>query len=566
MPVFSEDVSLVFGGAAGQGVQTIANALIPSLKKSGLHVFACHEYMSRIRGGCNTVEIRISGSRKNAFLRRIDLLFALDASVFPHVRNRIRSNTIVFAEKTDGILHDHPACIEAPFESLARQAGSASSANTVCTGTVLGLLGIGTDAYTWQLRNEFERKGEKIVETNIRAAALGYGFGARTAAEREIGFSIERDPSPPRELLLDGTTAIGIGTIAAGCNFVTSYPMSPGTGLLTFLAGKAKEFGIVVDQAEDEIAAVNAAIGAAYAGARPVVTTSGGGFDLMQEGLSLAGMTETPLVIHVGQRPGPATGMPTRTEQGDLDLLLHAGHGEFVRAILAPGTLEEAVRSALLAFDLAYRFQIPVFLLTDQFFLDAVSTIPAGMIPQPGIERHIVETAESYRRYALTPDGISPRGVPDFGRGVVRVDSDEHDEEGQITENFDVRRLMVEKRLKRIAALRHEALMPTISGNAAHAETLLISWGSNRGVMDEALETAGNRRCGSMHFSQVYPINPEAGKLLEGKRIVVLENNATGQFAGLLRRETGLSASKSILKASGEPFSVEEIADEIRTL
>jgi 2-oxoglutarate ferredoxin oxidoreductase subunit alpha len=342
--------------------------------------------------------------------------------------------------------------------------------------------------------------------------------------------------------------------------------MSPGTGLLTFLAARAERFGIVVEQSEDEIAAINTAIGAGYAGARAIVTTSGGGFDLMQEGISLAGMTETPVVIHLGQRPGPATGLPTRTEQGDLNLAFHAGHGEFARAIFAPGTLEEAFALAQRAFELAGRFQMPVILLTDQYFLDAISTMDSGNMQRIPSVHHIVKTGENYRRYALTPDGVTPRGVPGYGDGTVRVDSDEHDEQGHITESFEIRRSMVEKRLKRITGIAEEPLMRSVIGPFENAGTVIIAWGSNRGVLEEALEAAGNQTVSAMHFSQVFPLNPGVKTILEGKNIVVLENNASGQFADILHRQTCHDIAGKILKTTGEPFSVEEVAAKIREL
>lgn len=560
-----DDFSMVFEGAAGQGVQTITALLLPLLRESGHHIFSCTEFMSRIRGGSNSTEIRITGKPRRAYVSRIDLLLALTPHAYDRLHSRLHEHTLIFAEKAQFGEHWDERCIETPLGRFAAEAGGAVFANVSAVGVVLAVLGIPLEQCKAYLREQFADKGEEVVERNIQAARLGYEFGVQLPAERK-----PKLPEPAAEirsdsLMMDGTSAIGIGAIAAGCNFICSYPMSPGTGVLTFLAARAKTFGIVVDQAEDEIAAINAGLGASYAGATAMVTTSGGGFDLMQEGMSLAGMIETPIVVHIGQRPGPATGLPTRTEQGDLDLALHAGHGEFARAIFAPGTLGEAIDTMQRAFDTAQRYQIPVVVLTDQYLLDAVSTIGADEIERRPAERGIVETSQEYKRYAFTDDGLSPRGVPGYGTGIVRVDSDEHDEEGLITESFEMRRRMMDKRLRRLNALRREALRPTVIGNAEEAEIIAACWGSNRGVLEEALEQLDDRRFVGVHFAQVWPLAPDTAGLLGNgrKTIVVIENNAQGQFANLLYSETGIAPSRRILKATGEPFSVEEIVEQL---
>ncbi len=357
-----------------------------------------------------------------------------------------------------------------------------------------------------------------------------------------------------------------MGTLAAGCNYISSYPMSPGTGLLTFLAAQAEKFGVVVDQAEDEIAAINQGLGAWYAGARAIVTTSGGGFALMTEGVSLSGIIETPIVVHIGQRPGPATGLPTRTEQADLNLVLYAGHGEFPRAIFAPGTPEEAFLVTQQAFHIADRYQIPVFILTDQYFVDAINSFPKEDLQRLEMKNHIVVTKPDYQRYALTKDGISPRGIPGNGEGLVGIDSDEHDEAGHITESAAVRMVQHGKRLSKLTGIREETLMPTEIGDVAHADTVVVTWGSNRGVVEEALEILDREDLAALHFHQVYPLPEKAKKLLAKKKVVVLENNAGGQFANLLKLEYGLKIADTILKYNGDPFSVEEVVKKLKTL
>lgn len=566
MQLYQDDLSMLFEGAAGQGVQTISALLLPILKNSGYHLFSCTEYMSRIRGGSNTTEIRITGKKRQAYTSRVDLLFALTPHAFGRLRHRLHDQTLIFAEKGQFGEDWDQRCIDTPLGKLAANAGGKVYVNTAAVGIVLAVIGIPLEKCSEFLREQFADKGEEVVENNLKAVRLGYDFGLQVPEAKNL-----KVPKPSFEngkelLLMDGTSALGIGAVAAGCNFICSYPMSPGTGVLTFLSKRSVDFGIVVDQAEDELAAINAGLGASYAGARALVTTSGGGFDLMQEGFSLAGMIETPIVIHIGQRPGPATGLPTRTEQGDLALALHAGHGEFARAIYAPGTLEEAISTMQHAFATAQHYQIPVVVLSDQYLLDAVTTIAGYDVKRLPVESSIVRTDQKYQRYAFTEDGLSPRGVPGFGAGIVRADSDEHDEHGLITESFEMRRMMMEKRLKRLMALRESALPPTVIGDPESAEVLAVSWGSNRGVLEEALDRIGDSRIAGVHYAQVFPLQPSTAALLGNgrKKIGVIENNALGQFADLLQRESGITASHRILKATGEPFSVEEVIEKLR--
>ncbi len=401
---------------------------------------------------------------------------------------------------------------------------------------------------------------EETKKNNRRAFSQGYERGRKTAEEKDLSFSPGEDGRAGGEALVSGTEAVAMGAIAGGCNFLSFYPMSPATGVGVFLAGRSEEFNIEVIQAEDEIAAVNMALGAWYAGGRGLVTTSGGGSALMTEGLSLAGMIESPLVIHLAQHPGPATGLPTRTEQGDLLFALFAGHGEFPRAILTPGTIEECFFLARRAFLLADRFQVPVIVLTDQYLLDSAYNLPVFEIPEEKIENRIIETEEDYRRYAAAEDGISPRGIPGYGRGLVAVDSDEHDERGRITEDFSVRVAMVEKRRGKFSKLEAEALEPEFFGDEDY-RTLVVGWGSTRQIIRESLEEHGGKGIGGLHFSQVYPLHPKtAGYLRRAKKVVVIENNASGQFARLLKMTFGASEMAGIRKYNGLPFSREDPA------
>ncbi|MBP6929804.1 MAG: 2-oxoacid:acceptor oxidoreductase subunit alpha [Candidatus Moranbacteria bacterium] len=566
MKRFSGDISIVLGGAAGQGVQTVEALLVQVLKREGYHVFAIKEYMSRIRGGSNSTEIRVTNTPKRALVNRIDFLFAMDKAVIPHLQHRITKDTIILGERDKTCSETDCSVINIPFTQFASELGHPIYTSTVAVGVALGILSADLGVFEDYLREHFARKGEEVVQKNIEAAKKGYDFGHHIAYDAGIEVELKRDERVKEEILLSGDDALGLGVLEAGCNYISSYPMSPGTGLLTFLATHSEKFGIVVDQAEDEIAAINQGIGAWYAGARAIVTTSGGGFDLMTEGVSLSGIIETPIVVHIGQRPGPATGLPTRTEQADLNLVLYAGHGEFPRAIFAPGTPEETYLVAQQAFHIADTYQIPVFILTDQYLLDSLSSLPEENLEHVKTKNHIVVTQSGYKRYVLTKDGLSPRGVPGYGQGLVGVDSDEHDEEAHITESALVRVAMHEKRLGKIEGIRREALLPTVIGDMAKATTVVVTWGSNRGVIEEALEQAKRDDMAVLHFHQVYPLPKKAKKLLVEKNIVVMENNATGQFANLLKLEYGIEISENILKYDGDPFSVEEVVAKLKAI
>lgn len=564
MKTYSQDISLVLGGAAGQGIQTIEALLMTVLKRTGYRVFASKEYMSRIRGGSNSTEIRMSNTKTASFVKRIDFLFVLDKGVIEHLQNRISESTLILGDTKKIGTSTTGHIIDVPFTQFANELGNPIYTSTVAVGVALGILGVERKFFDEYLKARFARKGEEVVQKNLEAAVKGHSFGAHLAYTQGFEVHIAKNKELEQEVLMSADDALGLGALAAGCNYVSSYPMSPGTGLLTFMAQKSKEFGVVVDQAEDELAALNQVLGAWYAGARGLVTTSGGGFSLMCEAVSLAGIIETPVVIHIGMRPGPATGLPTRTEQADLNLALYAGHGEFPRVIYAPGSAEEAFACIQRAFQSADTFQIPVFVLTDQFLLDSIRSFPPEDLRFEKVTSATVKSAVDYVRYVVTEDGISPRAIPGEGEGVVTVDSDEHTEDGRITESGEVRVKMQDKRMRKIGALCEQALHPSAFGNVEEAEVVIVTWGSNKGVLEEALDAVNNKKLAGLHFSQVYPLASDGKKWLHGKKVVVMENNATGQFARLLRDEYALESTESILQYDGSPFALEDVIEKFQ--
>jgi 2-oxoglutarate/2-oxoacid ferredoxin oxidoreductase subunit alpha len=561
------DLALVLCGEQGQGIQTVEQTLTLVLKRAGYHVFSTKEYMSRIRGGASSTLVRVADRPKACPVDRIDVLVALSRGALPHLEKRLSRKSLVIGDQS--VLGADARVLDVPFSRLASEAGGALFTSAVAVGTVLGLLQIPVEPLEKVLADRYQAKGPDVVDKNLQAAQKGHAAGSALAerlsnGRRGIKMELKKDGRVPGLQLHSGGSAVTFGAMAGGCNFLASYPMSPSTSVLAGLAAHARRFGLVVEQAEDEIAAINMALGASYAGARAMVTTSGGGFALMTEGISLAGMIETPVVIHLGQRPGPATGLPTRTEQGDLEMALHAGHGEFPRVLFAPGTLAQGFNLTARAFDLADRFQIPVIILTDQFFMDSYAgTEPFDLSVVDG-GRCVVQSGAGYRRYELTADGVSPRGIPGWGEGLVCVDSDEHTEAGFITEDMDLRRRMVEKRLVKLRSLKREALPPERFGRR-DAKTLVLCWGSNRAVVEEALQRIEDPSVAALHFSQVYPLwSGTAGLLKRARKVIAVENNATGQFCRLVLRETGFHVSDGILKYDGLPFSVEEVEAGIR--
>jgi 2-oxoglutarate ferredoxin oxidoreductase subunit alpha len=361
--------------------------------------------------------------------------------------------------------------------------------------------------------------------------------------------------------------------MAAGCKFVAGYPMTPSSPILEYMADKGRQYGVVMMHVEDELAAMNMAVGAGYAGIRSMVATSGGGFCLMVEALALAGMTETPVVVVLGQRPGPATGLPTRTEQGELWFALQAGHGEFPRVVLAPANAGDTFYAAVKAFNLAEKYQTPVIILTDNHLATSYATVDRFDLNKVVIDRgellsgDEVRNLTDYKRHLVTESGISPRALPGQGKALVVTDSDEHDEAGHMIEDAATRSQQVQKRLRKLNGLKQEITEPEFHSTPG-AETTLIGWGSTYGAIREAaaLLNRDGMAVNTLHFSQIWPFPAEAVNLAlsKSRKNIVIEGNATAQLAALIRRETGQKADATILKYDGRPFSPEEIVDRLR--
>ncbi len=557
-----EDVSIVICGEAGQGIQTVESILVQAIKMGGYHVFSSKEYMSRVRGGENSTEIRISSKRLTSYVERIDILLALSQGAIEHLHQRITPETLILGDEKNLKSVSGYDTIAIPLFKSAEELGGPIFSNVIAAGVISRVLNISPEIFNEIIMRMFTRKGEKIVEKDLEAGKKGHIIGEQLVKSGKINIKLEKDPKIKDELLLSGTEAVGLGCLAGGCNFMSSYPMTPSTPLQMFMAQNGVEFDLIFEQAEDEIAALNMSIGAFYAGARSMIATSGSGFALMEEAVGLSGMIETPVVIYVGQRPGPAVGLPTRTSQEDLNLTLYSGPGEFARIIFAPGNFEDAFKLSQIAFNLADKYQIPVFILSDQYFAECYYNIPSLDLSDLKIENHIVKTDENYKRYQLTPDGVSPRGIPGFGAGIVVVDSDEHDEEGHITEDLDIRAKMVEKRFtKKMDKIREEVIPPELVGNEDY-EILVVGWGSTYGTIKEVVNELHSDKIAFLYFKQVYPLSAETVKYLKkAHKTIIFENNISSQFGNLIKLELGFDMDETFLKYDGMPFSVEEVTE-----
>jgi 2-oxoglutarate/2-oxoacid ferredoxin oxidoreductase subunit alpha len=567
MKIERTDISIVLSGEAGLGIQTLERLLMRMFKLSGRHVFSYSEFMSRIRGGNNSTEIRVSAKRSASFVDRIDIFIPFGPDAMDRFHDRITMETIIIGDQAfiDERYRSGYSVIEIPLLSIAKKIGG-RTLNLIVMGLFAGLYGIEEDTAKSQVSAYFSGAPADTAEKNIEALIRGIEAGREISRSGKIVIPVDTAADAFDDILINGAESIAFGGIAGGCNFLSSYPMSPSTDVLVNFAKYAEEFGIVVEQAEDEICAINMAVASWYAGGRAMVTTSGGGFALMTEGVSLAGATESPVVIHIGQRPGPATGMPTRTEQGDLLFALFSGHGEFPRVIYAPGNYTQGYNLTRRAFNIADRYQVPVFILTDQYYLDSNGAIPGLAIDGTMAENNIVATGKDYKRYRLTENGISPRGIPGYGTGIVCLDSDEHGEGGYITEDFSVRVDQVNKRMRKHQSMAPDILPPDLYGPEDY-RCLIVSWGSNLNNILEAIQECSAGDISLLHFTQVYPLHEDTNNYLKRARIAaIVENNSTSQFGCLIRMQTGYDFSRKILKYNGMPFSVEELVREFKKL
>lgn len=549
--------NLLIGGAAGQGVDTTAAILERWLKQSGCGVFTMRDLMSRIRGGHNFSRIRFGTQVPKSHSERLDGIIALNEETVAIHQENLQPDGFILCDSA--IKTDDARAIKLDMAAIAKELGNARAAGSVAVGAVLKLFGIPISAA--QAHSVFKKlvKAE-YVDINVKAVQAGYNAMPQKFEHAGGDYA--------DHMIISGNKALALGALAAGLQFYSAYPMSPSTSIMEYLALKSAETGIVVEQAEDEIAAVNMAIGASFAGARAMTGTSGGGFSLKVEALGLSGMAEIPLVLVDAQRPGPVTGFPTRTEQSDLKFVISASQGEFPRMVIALRHHEDAFYQTIRAFNMAEKYQIPVILLSDQYLADATATIPVlDPFKIPLYEPEDVPAQGDYARYRFTESGISPRKFPGTRDGFVSADSDEHDEYGRIVEDSETRISMMNKRMGKLALLEQELQEPELLGDRS-PDVLLLGWGSLYGPLEEAvrlLNLKGEKRYGALVFGDVWPLPQKLLKqtAASAKALINVEQNFTGQLASLIREVTGIKMDASILRYDGRQMSGEEIADRI---
>ena len=566
------------GGAAGQGVATPGDIFAKIFSRRGLHLNAYNAYQSIIRGGHTFLTIRTGPEKVTNMGDRVDLLIPLNQDAMDrHLGLLSDGAACLYNSETikPGIAAQGVQLCPLPVSKLADVTRNKVAQNTLAVGAGLSMMGIGFQALEQVLSEQFKKKGEAVVSENIGIARAGYNY----AGANFQPFAWPLPMTVNRYAVLSGNIAMAMGGAAAGVKFYCAYPMSPSTGVLHWMAAHARKAGIMVRQVEDEIGVVNMAIGAAHAGVRSMCATSGGGFALMTEGLGLSAMMETPVVVIDCQRAGPSTGVPTKTEQGDLWQMLGAGFGDYPRAIAAPLDIGDCFKLIPEIFNIADRFQCPGIVLCDLLLSEGrLSVDPKDLDFAAPIDRgELITDAPAtngddvYKRYKITESGISPRAVPGVPGHTHTAASDEHDEDGVLISdeftNPTKRRAMMEKRMRKVTGIE-AAVPPPVLWGPHDADVTLIGWGSTKGVIEEACEilTEQGIPANQLQIRWLVPLHGDAilDILKQARHTIIVENNFSGQFARYLRSETSFVPDGHIRKYDGEPFMPHHIVEAVK--
>ncbi|MEK7624727.1 MAG: 2-oxoacid:acceptor oxidoreductase subunit alpha [Patescibacteria group bacterium] len=554
------------GGEAGYGIASTGLSFSKLAMRSGYYCYTYLEYPSLIRGGHNVFLTSFSRLPVGGTYRTIDFLVALNHETVDRHLDNIAKGGILMHDGTQKL--SLPAgksvhYIDIPFMGIARKLGAILLRDMVAMGASVAMLGGSFDVLEEIIREEFVKKGEDAIRTNIDAAKAGFVHATKhfSPAIRKILTPIKSD----KKMIINGNEATAFGGLAAGLQFAAIYPMTPTSNILHVLAPLQEEYGLVYKQPEDEISAINMAIGASFAGARSMVATSGGGFCLMTEGLGLAGITETPIVIIEGMRGAPATGLPTWTEQGDLQFMLHAHQGEFPRIVLAPGDAEEAFHLTMEAFNLADRYQTPVIVLIDKLICESFQSFKPFEYDKYKIDQGKItyDVIKNYQRYGLSADGISLRAPAGTGNHVME-NSDEHDTFGFSSEEIEVRNAQMKKRMtKLLTCAKRESTEPKLYG-PAKADLTVVGWGSTKGAVLEALKELPKVNFLHLNWISPFPSEAVAKHLKKAKKLVNIELNYSGQLGNIIAEKTGIRIEDNILKCDGRPFYPEELVSELK--
>lgn len=576
-----EDLNWAIGGEAGDGIDSTGKIFAQALSRAGRHVFTSKDFASRIRGGYTAYKVRTSVDRVESVVDRLDILIALTQRTVDENLDELHEGSVIIydGERTtmqDLEVPDEMIDLNVPLKRLAEDAGGAIMRNVVALGAACEVADFPIENLDESLEKRFKGKGTAIVENNQQAARLGRDY-VKENYDHEFEYELETTDND--YVLLNGDEAIGMGAIAAGCRFYAGYPITPATNVMEYLTGRIERYGGAVIQAEDELSAINIALGAARAGARSMTATSGPGIDLMTETFGLIATTETPLVICDVMRSGPSTGMPTKQEQADLNQMLYGGHGEVPRFVVAPTTISECFHKTIEAFNLAEKYQVPVYLASDlalavteqtfspeEFDMDAVEIDRGNLVESDDIEAWQNDQGQFQPHYP-TEDGISPRTTPGTSGGAHMTTGLEHDELGRRTEDTDVRIEQVDKRDRKVeTAIEREDWSYREFGDP-DADTLVISWGSNEGAMREALDFLEDDGI-SVRFiscSYMYPRADLTEEIESADQVIVVECNAGGQFADLLEHDT-LTRLDRINKYNGIRFKADELATDVKDM
>ncbi|MBL7078180.1 2-oxoacid:acceptor oxidoreductase subunit alpha [Candidatus Shapirobacteria bacterium] len=543
-------------GPAGLGIKTSGLLLSHILLEQGYSVHDYSEYPSLIRGGHNTYQLSFSSTEVKAPFYQVNLLFSLAKNHFqPHLAE-MKSKSLIFSDE------QNPKVKYLPLEKLAKKAGNPVFKNTICLGVAVFLLDLNYSKSQKTLKNFFPKK----VKENLKAFQLGYEYASKNYSSLKL--KIDRLKNKKGLTFNDGNEAFGWGFLKGRGDFYAAYPMTPSTGTLHFLAAKAKEYKINVRHAEDEIGVANMAAGAAFAGARSAVGTSGGGFALMSECISFCGITEIGMVFYLVQRVGPATGMPTWTAQGDLLFYVFSGHGEFPKIVLAPGDQEESFEFGWKALNLAENLQTPIIVISDKFLGESSKTTPDFNQEKPTINRGKLLDKKIFKGFARYETkyacGRSYRTIPGVKGGEFLANSYEHDKQGFSTEDPQKATQMMEKRMRKLKTALRITPKPQLYGPKNY-QRLIISWGSTKGPILEAMKLAGDQKLAFLQIRTLWPLHSEVKKLInQAKKIIIIENNQTSQLTTLLKAQFDFKPTKKILKFNGRPFFPEELYEQFK--
>ena len=553
------------GGCAGQGIKYSGLILGKLATRSGYNIYNYVEYPSLIRGGHNTIQVSISKDPVYGPSNKTDLLIALNQETVEKHLDELNEESFLLFDEKNKINSNKGQVILIPLSKFALEAGGEILTNSVALGAATALLSGDIDLFKNLIDEEFVDKDPKIRENNKKAVQLGYDYCQQKYKDKIKNILVKQEITQAK-MVIEGTEAIALGAIAGGLQFAAIYPMSPIANILHVLAYYQEKYGYIYKQPEDEISAINMAIGASFAGARSMTATSGGGFCLMSEGFGLSAMTETPVVIVEGMRPGPATGLPTWSSQGDLQFVLNVHQGDFPRIVLAPGDAKEAFELTLTAFNLADKYQTPVVVLVDKNICEHNQSFEIFDISSSEIDRgkFTKELIPNYERYKIEADGISSRTIPGTGNFFI-TNSYEHDSFGFTTEDENEINTQVEKRMTKLKTIKNDMPLPQLFG-PEEADITLVSWGSNKGSILEALKLFNN--VNFLHLTWLSPFPNQAVKqrLEKSRHIIDIECNYTGQLANLIREKTGIEISDKLLKFDGRPFFKEEIIDKINSV